>query len=80
MLYLDPSALVRRYEAEEGSDELVAAMAEAAGWGICRIGCVETVRAVGLAAGKAAVDDFSPIGPPSRWSRWSLSWLSGRAS
>src|SRR3982751_4532800 len=55
MLYLDASALVKRYVAEEGSETLIAAMAAAAGWAICRIGYVETARAVGLAAGQTAV-------------------------
>ena len=58
MLYLDASALVKRYVAEDGSEELVAAMGEADGWAICRVGYVETVRAVGLAAGKGAVKRF----------------------
>ncbi|HEX6780979.1 MAG TPA: type II toxin-antitoxin system VapC family toxin [Solirubrobacterales bacterium] len=55
MLYLDASALVRRYVAEEGSEALIAAMAAAEGWAICRVGYVETARAVGLAAGKPAL-------------------------
>lgn len=55
MLYLDASALVKRYVAEEGSEALIAAMAAAEGWAICRVGYVETARAVGLAAGKPAV-------------------------
>jgi predicted nucleic acid-binding protein len=58
MLYLDASALVKRYVAEEGSDVLLQAMSEADGWAICRVGYVETARAVGLAAGKAAVNKF----------------------
>jgi uncharacterized protein len=58
MLYLDASALVKRYVAEEGSDQLIAEMGAAEGWAICRIGYVETARAVGLAAGKAAVRRF----------------------
>ena len=55
MLYLDASALVKRYVAEEGSEALIAAMAGAEGWATCRVGYVETARAVGLAAGKPAV-------------------------
>ena len=55
MLYLDASALVKRYVAEEGSDMLIAAMGVADGWAICRIGYVETARAIKLAAGKSAV-------------------------
>lgn len=50
-LYLDSSALVKRYVAEEGSDEIVRAMDEADAWSSCRLTFVETVRAVGLRAG-----------------------------
>ena len=39
--------------AEPGSDTVRDAMAHADGWFICRIGFVETVRAVGLSAGEA---------------------------
>jgi uncharacterized protein len=55
MLYLDASALVKRYVAEVGSEELIEAMGAAESWAICRVGYVETARAIGLAAGKAAV-------------------------
>ena len=55
MLYLDASALVKRYVAEAGSEAVIAAMAAAEGWAICRVGYVETARAVGLTAGKPAV-------------------------
>jgi|SRR5215218_2800799 len=55
MLYLDASALVKRYVAEEGSEALIGAMGAAERWAICRVGYVETARAVGLAAGKPAV-------------------------
>lgn len=58
MLYLDASALVKRYVAEEGSGELIEAMKAADGWAICRIGYVETARAVQLAVGKRAVGRF----------------------
>jgi predicted nucleic acid-binding protein len=58
MLYLDASALVKRYIAEEGSGALIGAMGEAEGWAICRVGYVETARAIDLAAGKAAVRRF----------------------
>jgi predicted nucleic acid-binding protein len=51
VLYLDASALVKRYVAEDGSDLVRAAMADANAWFMCRVGFVETVRAVGLAAG-----------------------------
>ncbi len=52
-LYLDSSALVKRYVVEDGSDEVREAMATAAGkWSSCRHGFVEAVRAVGLKAGE----------------------------
>lgn len=63
MLYLDASALVKRYVAEEGSEALIAAMGEADGWAICRVGYVETARAVRLAAGKPAVRRFESDWP-----------------
>lgn len=50
-LYLDASALVKRYVAEEGSDLVRDVMQGAESWCICRVGFVETYRAVGLAAG-----------------------------
>lgn len=45
-LYLDASALVKRYVDEAGSDAVVEAMVRADICSICRIGYVETVRAV----------------------------------
>jgi uncharacterized protein len=45
-LYLDSSALVKRYVDEAGSDAIVPAMNSADTCSICRIGFVETVRAV----------------------------------
>lgn len=63
MLYLDASALVKRYIAEDGSEALIGAMAEAEGWAMCRIGYVETARAIQLAAGKAAVRRFEADWP-----------------
>lgn len=63
MLYLDASALVKRYVAEEGSEALIAAMGSAESWVICRVGYVETVRALGLAAGKRAVKRFNADWP-----------------
>lgn len=54
MLYLDASALVKRYVKEEGSDLLLQAMEEASAWSMCRIGYVETYRAVAMAAGRRA--------------------------
>jgi predicted nucleic acid-binding protein len=53
-LYLDASALVKRYVDEEGSNLVRKAMHHADSWFICRIGFVETIRAVGLSAGIAA--------------------------
>jgi predicted nucleic acid-binding protein len=58
MLYLDASALVKRYVDEEGSKAVRDAMADEDAWWICRIGFVETARAVGLAAGARAVKTF----------------------
>lgn len=56
MLYLDASALVKRYVDEEGRKDVLRAMDDASAWSICRIGFVETARAVGLAAGPKAVE------------------------
>jgi predicted nucleic acid-binding protein len=56
MLYLDASALVKRYVAEEGSELVRDAMAADPDWFMCRVGFVETVRAVGLAAGRRAAN------------------------
>ena len=53
-LYLDASALVKRYVQEEGSDLLLRTMEAASAWAICRIGYVETYRAVAMAAGTRA--------------------------
>lgn len=53
-LYLDASALVKRYVAEPASEVVRTAMQAADGWYICRVGFVETLRAVGLSAGRRA--------------------------
>lgn len=45
-LYLDASALVKRYVDEEGSDAVLEAMSGEDTWSMCRIGFVETMRAV----------------------------------
>lgn len=45
---------MKRYVAEPGSERVREAMQAADGWYICRIGFVETVRAVGLVAGRKA--------------------------
>jgi len=52
MLYLDASALVKRYVGEDGSELVISAMEDARAWSMCRVGYVETVRAVGLAGGR----------------------------
>jgi uncharacterized protein len=51
---LDASALVKRYVAEPDSDIVRDAMGLADRWLMCRIGYVETVRAVGLVGGRPA--------------------------
>jgi predicted nucleic acid-binding protein len=56
VLYLDASALVKRYVAEAGSDLVRDAMAADHEWFTCRIGFVETVRAVALTAGRRVAD------------------------
>jgi uncharacterized protein len=48
ILYLDTSALVKRYVEEKGSETVLDAMTPESTWSVCRIGYVETVRAVGL--------------------------------
>lgn len=48
MLYLDASALVKRYVEEDGSEVVEKAMDGADALSTCRIGFVETVRAVAL--------------------------------
>jgi uncharacterized protein len=57
-LYLDSSALVKRYVDEEGSDVVRVAMATAEVNSISWVGCVETIRAVGRAAGASGVGRF----------------------
>lgn len=53
---MDASALVKRYVAEPGSEEIRDAMSRADACLICRAGFVETVRAVGLVAGMPATN------------------------
>lgn len=55
MLYLDASALVKRYVDEEGSGVVRQAMDRARVLSTCRLCFVETVRAVGLSAGQRGV-------------------------
>jgi predicted nucleic acid-binding protein len=47
--------LVKRYVAEPGSDRLRELMGRADGWFMCRVGYLETARAVGLAGSRSAV-------------------------
>lgn len=47
---------MKRYIAETDSALVRQAMSEADGWYICRVGFVETMRAVGLAAGLRATN------------------------
>ncbi len=58
MLYLDASAFVKRYVEEEGSDLVRAAMGDEGAWFMCRIGFVETARAVGLGGGRSSSAAF----------------------
>lgn len=45
---------MKRYVAEPGSEAVREAMRDAEAWFVCRVGFVETVRAITLAAGAAA--------------------------
>lgn len=57
MLYLDASALVKRYVDEPDSDLVDDAMARFEGrWAMCRVGFVETLRAVASSAGRPATE------------------------
>jgi predicted nucleic acid-binding protein len=62
-IYLDASALVKRYVDEEGSDVVLDAMWGRDTWSMCRIGFVETMRAVARAGGpedvKRAMRDWT---------------------
>jgi uncharacterized protein len=66
ILYVDSSALVKRYVHERGSEAVQTAMQEADACFVCRIAFVETVRAVTLAAGAAAArpvrDEWNALG------------------
>ena len=65
-LYLDASALVKRYVKEAGSDSVIEAMERATAYRMCRVGFVETVRAVTRGGGHEEVetmrDDWSRVG------------------
>ena len=54
---------MKRYVAEPGSDAVRSAMEEASGWFTCRVGFVETARALGLAAGESVVRRFAQEWP-----------------
>lgn len=54
-LYLDSSALVKRYVEEAGSLDVRTAMSAADTCSACWVGFVETFRAVGLAVGERGV-------------------------
>ena len=62
-LYLDSSALIKRYVREIGSDSIIEAMDRASAYKMCRVGFVETVRAVAL-GGEADVEKME-----SDWTR-----------
>jgi predicted nucleic acid-binding protein len=64
MLYLDASALVKRYLAEDGSEAVLDAMEGARALSMCRVGFVETLRAVGQ------------VGEPRDVKRFERDWLS----
>lgn len=49
---------MKRYVAEAESDVVRRTMGEAEAWFMCRVGYVETVRAVGLTGGNSAVRAF----------------------
>lgn len=53
-LYLDASALAKRYTREAGRDDVVAVMERSDGWLISRVGLVETAITVNRAAGEFA--------------------------
>jgi uncharacterized protein len=57
-LYLDASALVKRYVEEEGSDVIDVAIEEAETCFMCRVGFVETARVVDRVAGRAGAAAF----------------------
>lgn len=58
MLYLDASALVKRYVDEDGTSALIQAMEEDGQWIASRIGYVETARAIGLLGGDRVLERF----------------------
>ncbi len=58
ILYLDASALVKRYVEEAGSDAVLDAMDPAFDWVMCRVGYVETAGAVARGGGVGDLDRF----------------------
>jgi predicted nucleic acid-binding protein len=54
---------VKRYVPEQGSDFIRAAMGDADDWFMCRVGYVETARAVGLAVDAPAARHFEEEWP-----------------
>jgi uncharacterized protein len=58
IVYLDASALVKRYVDEEGSDAVLDAMVSEADWVMCRIGYVETAGAVARGGGPEDLERF----------------------
>lgn len=63
-LYLDSSALVKRYVREVGSDAIIETMERASSYKMCRVGFVETARAVAFGGG---LDDLEKM--ESDWAR-----------
>ncbi len=57
-LYLDASALVKRYVKEAGSDAVAEVMAGTRQYRMCRIGYVETVRALARSGEQGDVERF----------------------
>jgi predicted nucleic acid-binding protein len=58
MLYLDASALVKRYVTEDGSDAVLEAMDRVEPVSMCRVGFVETKRAIARAGDPADLERF----------------------
>lgn len=67
MLYLDASALVKRYIDEAGSARVKEAMIGAHALSMCRIGFVETVRAITLGGDSRDVERME-----SEWPRFEI--------
>lgn len=63
MLYLDASALIKRYVPEVGTTEVTEAMGEARSLACSRVGYVETARAVGRVGGEGMLELFQSEWP-----------------